>query len=45
MNSILGQTKEVRCEQSWVWLQNGDFKMDRNSDSYSTKSEYKNKLS
>ena len=28
MNSILGQTKEVRCEQSWVWLQNGDFKMD-----------------
>ena len=28
MASILGQTKEVRCEQSWVWLQNGDFKME-----------------
>ena len=22
----LGQTKETRSEQSWVWLQNGDLK-------------------
>ena len=25
------QTKEVRSEQSWVWLQNGDFKRETES--------------
>ena len=41
----LRKTKEVRSEQSWVWLQNGDLKRETESDSCSTESEYKNKLS
>ena len=40
----LKQTKKVRSQQSWVWLQNGDLKREK-SDSCSTESEYKNKLS
>ena len=27
----LRQTKEVRSEQSWIWLQNGDFKRETES--------------
>ena len=41
----LRQTKEVRSEQSWAWLQNGDLKRDKKSDSWSTESVYQNKPS
>ena len=41
----LRQTKEVRSDQCWAWLQNGDFKTDRKSYSCSSESEYKNKSS
>ena len=37
----LRQTKEVRSDQCWVWLQNGDLKGDRKSYSGSSGSEYK----
>ena len=39
------QTKEVRSDQCWAWLQNGDFKTDRKSYSCSSESEYKIKSS
>ena len=41
----LKQTKEVRSDQCWAWLQNGDLKRDRKSYSGSSESEYKNKSS
>ena len=42
----LRQTKEVRSDQCWAWLQNGGFeKGDRKSYSGSSESEYKNKSS
>ena len=42
----LKQTKEVRSDQCWLWLQNGDLKKgDRTSYSGSSESEYKNKSS
>ena len=42
----LRQTKEVRSDQCWAWLQNGDLKKgDRKSYSDSSESEYKNKSS
>ena len=41
----LRQTKEVRSDQCWAWLQNGDLKRDRKSYSGSSESEYKNKSS
>ena len=42
----LRQTKEVRSDQCWAWLQNGDFeKGDRKSYSGSSESEYQNKSS
>ena len=44
-DQYLRQTKEVRSDQCWVWLQNGDLKRDRKSYSGSSESEYKNKSS
>ena len=41
----LKQTKEVRSDQCWAWLQNRDLKRDRISYSGSSESEYKNKSS
>ena len=41
----LRQTKKVRSDQCWAWLQNGDLKRDRKSYSGSSESEYKNKSS
>ena len=42
----LRQTKKVRSDQCWAWLQNGDLKKgDRKSCSGSSESEYKNKSS
>ena len=41
----LRQTKEVRCDQCWAWLQNGDLKREIESYSGSLESEYKNKSS
>ena len=41
----LRQTKEVRSDQCWVWLQNGDLKRETGSLSGSSESEYKNKSS
>ena len=41
----LRQTKEVRSDQCWAWLQNGDLKRDRKSYSGSSESDYKNKSS
>ena len=35
-------TEEVRCDQCWAWLQNGDMKRETESDS--SESECKNKL-
>ena len=39
----LRQTKEVRSDECWAWLQNGDLK--RETESGSSESEYKNKSS
>ena len=39
----LRQTKKVRSDQCWVWLQNGDLK--KETESGGSKSEYKNKSS
>ena len=41
----LRQTKEVRHDQCWAWLQNGDLKRETKSNSGSSESEYKNKSS
>ena len=41
----LRQTKEVRSDQCWAWLQHGNLKRVTRSYSGSTKSEYKNKSS
>ena len=38
-------TKEVRSDQFWAWLQNGDLKRETKSYSGSLESEYKNKSS
>ena len=41
----LRHTKEVRSDQSWAWLQNGDLKRETEFCSGSSESEYKNKSS
>ena len=42
----LRQTKEVRSEQSWVWLQNGDLTRETEGLIVAAQNqEYKNKLS
>ena len=41
----LRQAKEVRSDQYWAWLQNGDLKKETESLSGSSESEYKNKSS
>ena len=41
----LRQTKEVRSDQCWAWLQHGGLKRETKSDSGSSESEYKNKSS
>ena len=41
----LRETKEVRSDQCWAWLMNGDLKRDRTSYRGSSESEYKNKSS
>ena len=41
----LRETKKVKSDQCWAWLQNGDLKRETKSDSGSSESEYKNKSS
>ena len=41
----LRQTNEVRSDQCWAWLKNGDLKRETKSYSGSSESEYKNKSS
>ena len=41
----LRQTKEVKSDECWAWLQNGDLKRETKSYSGSSESEYKNKSS